>query len=430
MIQQSVSAYPRLFLSKPIDFVILSNGPGEVTSWVLPVVKALRAKFGDNRVMVRISVILSPCPHASGKEAVIARNFPEVDRVQSPEHFYTFLWRGKTKDNWDWHSQGMVIFLGGDQFFSLVIASRLHYLSLVYAEWQARWLPWIDRFALGQDSVQGKIPPRYRHKCTVVGDLMADLGTIQSEHSSLPSEEIIGLLPGSKSAKLAQGVPLGLAIAEAIARKRPQTRFILPVAPTLDVETLARFAQIETNPVIPKIKGVSGELESDQGYSLRTPEGVKIELVTRFPVFDLLAQCRLCLTTVGANTAQLGSLAVPMVVLIPTQQLDAMRSWDGIPGILANLPGVGYYLARLINWVVIRQNRLFAWPNLWAKQEVVPELLGELTPEAIAIQVLDLLEHPEQLQTMRDRLLEIRPQPGAATRLVAMIEPFTDNSSL
>jgi lipid-A-disaccharide synthase len=38
----------------------------------------------------------------------------------------------------------------------------------------------------------------------------------------------------------------------------------------------------------------------------------------------------LCLTTVGANTAELGSLAVPMIVLLPTQQLDAMRAWDGL----------------------------------------------------------------------------------------------------
>ncbi|ELR98850.1 hypothetical protein [Gloeocapsa sp. PCC 73106] len=430
MIQQSESAYPPLFLSKPLDFLILSNGPGEITSWVLPVVKALRDKFGNNRDLVRISVILSPCPHASGKETAIARTFPEVDRVQSPEYFFTFLWRGQTQDNWDWYPQGMVIFLGGDQFYPLVIGSRLKYRTLVYAEWDARWLPWIDSFALGQDSVQAKIPSKYHHKCRVVGNLMADLGEIYQDDYSPSDQEIIGLLPGSKSAKLTQGVPLAVGIAEAIAQVRPATRFILPLAPTLDVKTLARFAQKETNPFIAKINGITGELKSDLGYYLQTPSGVKIELVTRFPVFDLLAQCRLCLTTVGANTAQLGTLAVPMLVLIPTHQLDAMRSWDGIPGLLANLPGLGYYFARLINWAVIRQKRLYAWPNLWAKEAIVPELLGEIKAESVASLVLELLKHPEELQKMRDRLLQIRPQSGAASRLVEMIEPFTDESSL
>lgn len=419
MIQQSVSVYRSLSLSKPVDILILSNGPGEVTTWVLPVVKALRAKFGDNRDLVRISVVLSPCPHASGKEEAIASSFPEVDRVQSPDYFLTFLIKGKTRNNWDWRSQGLVIFLGGDQFFALLIARRLRYSSLVYAEWDARWLSWLTHFALGQDSVASKIPPKYRHKCTVVGNLMADLGDI---YPLSPSTELIGLLPGSKSAKLAQGVPFSLAIAEAIASQRPQTRFILPLAPTLTPEALARFASAETNPLVAKLEGMGGELISTpEGYFLVSPQGVKIELVTRFPAFDLLSQCSLCLTTVGANTAQLGSLGVPMLVLIPTQQLDAMRAWDGIPGILANLPLLGHYFATVINWLILRQKRLFAWPNLWAKSEIVPELVGELSARAIAQQVLDLLDNPTELAKIHDNLTQFRPQPGAATRLVDII---------
>ena len=249
---------------------------------------------------------------------------------------------------------------------------------------------------------------------------MADLGDI---YPLSTSEELIGFLPGSKSAKLAQGVPLTLAIAEAIAQKRPQTRFILPLAPTLTPEALARFAQPETNPFVAKLEGFTGELikENDR-YFLQTAQGVRIELITHFPAFDLLSQCRLCLTTVGANTAQLGSLAVPMLVLIPTQQLDAMRAWDGIPGILANLPLLGAYFARLINWLILRQKRLFAWPNLWAKKEIVPELVGELSGSAIAQQVLALLDNPTELQAMSDRLKQVRPQSGAATRLVAILK--------
>lgn len=405
------------FPTQPLDCLILSNGPGEITTWVLPVVRCLRSQRGEDREKLRISVILAPCPHASGKEAEIVMGFPEVDRVQGAEHFFGFLLGGKTKENWDWYPQGMVIFLGGDQFFAILIAARLRYRSLIYAEWDARWLKYGDRYALGQDLVKDKIPLRYQHKCRVVGNLMADLGPLYASNEQ--ETEIIGLLPGSKAAKLAQGVPLALAIAEAIALQRPDTRFILPVAPTLDVIKLANFARAETNPVLTKMGNVSGKLvKENDGYYLQTPSGVQIELITRFPCFDLLAQCRLCLTTVGANTAQLASLGVPMLVLIPTQQLDAMRSWDGIPGLLANLPGVGYYLARGINWLVLRQKRLFAWPNIWAQAEVVPELVGELSPQAIAAQVISLLQDPEQLIQMRQRLLQVKPPNGAASGLV------------
>ncbi len=70
------------------DILILSNGPGELATWVRPVVKALREQLGDDRSAVRISVVLSPCPNASGKEAEIAQSYPEVDRVQGAGNFW------------------------------------------------------------------------------------------------------------------------------------------------------------------------------------------------------------------------------------------------------------------------------------------------------------------------------------------------------
>ena len=110
-----------------------------------------------------------------------------------------------------------------------------------------------------------------------------------------------------------------------------------------------------------------------------------------------------------------------MIVLLPTQELDAMRSWDGIPGILANLPGVGSMFAKVINQLVLKQGKLFAWPNIWAKAEIVPELVGELKPEVIGDLVLKYLENPEKLEAMRDRLRQVRGQSGAAETLATII---------
>jgi lipid A disaccharide synthetase len=433
-----------------VDILILSNGPGEVTTWVRPLVQALRQQLGNDRSLVRLSVVLSPCPNATGKEAAIAKSYPEVDRVQGAEHFFPFLLWGKTAENWDWRENGVVVFLGGDQFFPVVIGKRLGYRTVVYAEWDARWHGWIDRFGVMQSKIITDAPKKYAHKLTVVGDLMADVGTGEkgrgdTGHSrgrdfieELPASssyspqttELIGLLPGSKPAKLAQGVPLTLAIAEHIHAARPQTRFVIPVAPTLDLSTLARFANREQNPLIQQLGWAEAELivppadTSDRPF-LKTASGLCVELWKSFPAHDVLSQCRLCLTTVGANTAELGSLAVPMIVLLPTQQLDAMRAWDGLPGILARLPGVGYSLAKLINWIilqqVVRHKRLFAWPNIWAKKEIVPELLGQLQPEDVAQLVLDYLEHPEKLEEMRSQLRAVRGKSGAAQMLAQLV---------
>jgi lipid-A-disaccharide synthase len=469
-------------------------------------------------------VILSPCPNATGKEAQIVQSYPEVDRVQGAEHFFPFLLWGKTAENWDWRDRGVVVFLGGDQFFPVVIGSRLKYRTVVYAEWDARWHRWIDRFGVMKPDIIAKAPKKYRHKLTVVGDLMADVvrGSKGAEElgkqcrdvpwhvwelgeqgkqreltqnpvlegskgSTLNTSPIewIGLLPGSKPAKLIQGVPLGLAIAEHIHKVRPQTRFLIPVAPTLDLPTLARFADPQENPLIQKLGWGRARLvmldEGDEGgfsnirvtendssetrpYSqnqvplsevstlfragfepklssiakqnslnpprhsiLKMASGVTVELITEFPAHEILSQCCLCLTTVGANTAELGSLGVPMIVLLPTQQLDAMRAWDGLPGLLARLPGVGTSFAKLINWLILQQKRLFAWPNIWAKAEIVPEVVGQLKPEDVAQLVLEYLEHPQKLEDMRSRLRAVRGESGAAQKLAQLVQEELTN---
>ncbi len=414
-----------------VDILILSNGPGEVTTWVRPVVKALRKELGDDHSLARISVVLSPCSNASGKEAAIALSYPEVDRVQGAEHFWQFLLWGKTFENWDWRSRGVIVFLGGDQIFPVIIGKKLGYRTVVYAEWEARWHNWIDRFGIMKPEVAAGIPQKYSHKFTVVGDLMLEAQEQVSTPYSLlstPHSPIIGLLPGSKAAKLAQGVPLTLVIAEYLHAKRPQTRFVIPVAPTLDLQTLASFADPQKNSMAETFGFGGASLivpEDAKGKALlKTATGLIVELWQENPAYHLLSQCCICLTTVGANTAELGALGVPMIVLLPTQQLDAMRSWDGLPGLLANLPVVGTPFAKVINWSFLRFVRhkgLLAWPNIWAQEEIVPELMGKLQPQEVGEMVLDFLANPEKLDDMRAKLRNIRGESGAAQKIAQIV---------
>jgi lipid A disaccharide synthetase len=416
-----------------VDILILSNGPGEVTTWVRPVVRALRQKFDDDRNQVRISVVLSPCSNASGKEAAIALSYPEVDRVQGAEHFWKFLLFGKTFDNWDWRSRGVVVFLGGDQIFPVAIGRKLGYHTVVYAEWEARWHKWIDRFGVMKPEVATRVPQKYAHKFTVVGDLMLEAGESLDSNSSSAitaslKTELIGLLPGSKAAKLAQGVPLTLSIAEYVHLKRPQTKFVIPVAPTLDLQTLTSFADPQKNSIA-EIFGFGGASlivpKNSTGKALlKTTTGLTVELWQENPAYHLLSQCCICLTTVGANTAELGALGVPMIVLLPTQQLDAMRAWDGLPGLLANLPGVGRSFANAINWLFlrfVRRKGLLAWPNIWAQEEIVPEIMGKVQSQEIGEMVIDFLTHPEKLADIRAKLRKIRGESGAAQKIAEIV---------
>jgi hypothetical protein len=362
----------------------------------------------------------------------VLERFPEVDRVQGPEGFWPFLLWGKTQTNWDWRPQGVVLFLGGEQFFAIAIGKRLGYKVVIYAEWAARWLALVDACGVAHSNLLSKIPARYQSKVQVVGDLIAEAQTLDPlTEPILPKlqlslgTELVGLLPGSKAAKLTLGLPLGLAVAEYLHQVRPQVQVIIPVAPTLTLKELSHYANPQTNPYMDAVQGVQAELiKPEQGLPyLLTPSGTRVLLWTRSPAYDLLLHCRLCLTIVGANTAELASLAVPMLVLLPTQQIELMRAWDGIPGLLANLPLVGTGFTKLIGWFVLKRGLgLLAWPNIWAGREIVPEWVGHLLPKPVGDHVLHLLNHPEELETMRAELRQVRGEPGAAKRLAELVE--------
>lgn len=451
------------------DILILSNGPGEITTWVRPVVKQLRHHMPH----ARLSLVLSPCSHASGKEAELASQYIGLDRIQRAEHFWPFLLSGKTQERWDWAPFGVVLFLGGDQFFAVRLGHKLGYRVVVYAEWEARWQRWVDAFALRTEKIVTKASPRWHSKMYVVGDLMADaigcalrprsvqLPANPAPGNTIPASEVqtdlepikpkaeasqlselppslpwqwqpidshdrtsfqIGLLPGSKAAKLSLGLPLMLAVADRLRESLPSVRFAIPVAPTLDLEHLSSYATVSKNWDMASVYGTSAVLEQGGNtMQLTTPYGTTVTLWREFPAYELLANCDICLTTVGANTAELGRLGVPMVVLLPTNKLDAMRAWGGLLGLLVRIPGVGQLVARIVNWCALRLIQYFAWPNIWAQEQIVPELRGYLTPESVANEVRDILLDRHRYNQIQERLQEWREEPGAADKIAQLV---------
>lgn len=408
-----------MILTEPADIVILSNGPGEITTWVRPVVQALRQQWGNQRDLLRISLLLSPCPHAMGNEAAVARRYAEIDRIQESQHFFRFLLSGHTATPWDWRAQGVVLFLGGDQFYALAVGKRLGYRTVVYAEWEARWTAWIDAFGVMQKSVLDKMPPAHRGKGEVVGDLMADVGA--EEPTPTSAGDIIGLFPGSKPHKLVLGVPFALAIAHWLYNLRPGVTLQLFLAPTVDLTTLARYGNRQENPMMEALGAPTATLVLEPQPYWQLSDGARIEIITQFPAEALMKHLSAAVTTVGANTAQLGALGIPMLVLLPTQQLGAMKLWDGIPGLLTRLPAVGTVLAKIINAGILRQGKLYAWPNIWAGEAIVPEWLGEIEPQTVARQLHAWLEEPETLQSIGDRLRASRGRSGAALALTNLV---------
>jgi hypothetical protein len=405
--------------------VLVSNGPGELSTWVRPLARRLHRELPlrplDSDAAVGLRLVLVPCPNATGQEDRVASGWGLFERVWPARRFWWLLLRPRRHGPWP--RRGVVVFLGGDQFWTVLLSARLGYRHLTYAEWVARWPAWNDRIAVMGPQAAARLPERWRERAVLVGDLMADLSESARADAPLPPGDWVALLPGSKRAKLQVGMPFLLEAADRLAALRPACRFLLPVAPTTSVAELVAMAG-SANPIA---RFYGAGQPAHEGNELVTAAGTRILLLEEQPAHGPLSQCALALTTVGANTAELGALGVPMIVLVPTQHLQVMQAWDGWLGLLARLP----LLRRLVGvaltaWRLRRRGHL-AWPNISAGRAVVPERVGEVTPSQIAAEAAEWLAQPERLAGMRDDLRSLRGRPGAVAALAGLVRGLLES---
>ncbi|MDI7248225.1 MAG: lipid-A-disaccharide synthase [Bacillota bacterium] len=188
-----------------------------------------------------------------------------------------------------------------------------------------------------------------------------------------PEAVVVGLLPGSRAQEIRLLLPPMLEGAARIARAKPGTRFMLPLAGTV-------------------------------------PEGAVCEAVAAsgLPVQIVQGQAHRCMAAadalvVASGTATLEATIVgtPMVVVYRVS-----RSTWALGRILVRIPYI-------------------SWPNILAGRRVVPELLqDEARGETIAKEVLRILDAPGYATRMAEDLARAREalgSPGALERAARLV---------
>ena len=197
-----------------------------------------------------------------------------------------------------------------------------------------------------------------------------------------PSGKWIALMPGSKSTKLKIGIPFFLDVADKISKSMPNCKFLIPLAPTTNIDEIKYFGS-RKNPISKQyksgVKSINRAKNKEARGILITNNSTMILVQEKHPAYSDLSQCDIALTTVGANTAELGSLNIPMIVVVPTQHILVMDAWDGLLGLIARLPILKWCLGLLISFVKLRKKGFMAWPNISAKRMIVPERIGHIT---------------------------------------------------
>jgi lipid-A-disaccharide synthase len=173
-------------------------------------------------------------------------------------------------------------------------------------------------------------------------------------------DEVLGLLPGSRRVEIAAVLPVMREAAALIRQRRPATRFVLAVAPTVE----RGIVEAVLGPASP-VRAVE-----DQTYAVMRAA-------------DLL------LVASGTATLEAALLGTPMIVCYRLAALS-----EAIVRVLVRVP-----------WVSL--------PNLLAGRAVVPELYRQATtPAKLARAALDLLDDGAALAAQREAFTEIGEQLG------------------
>jgi len=176
-----------------------------------------------------------------------------------------------------------------------------------------------------------------------------------------PEAIYIALLPGSRRGELKNLAELFLATAVLCLKKNPAIKFISSAAN-------------------------SKRDQEFKDYCKRVAPNLPISFFERRS-HDVMAAADVVLVTSGTATLETMLFKRPMVV--------AYR-----------LSALGYKL--VVNMIKIS---LFSLPNLLAKEKIVPEFIQDAaTPEALSAALLDYINHPEKIQALEQRFLDIHQQ--------------------
>lgn len=406
------------------DVVIVTNAPGELSSWVKPLVSKISSSLPEARIIIS----LVPCPYSSGQEENIASNIEGVFRVLDPNYSSLYAFTGKTPNDFKFQDKGIIIHLGGDQFFSVLTSWKTKFPTLVYTENLTLWPNLIEKYLLVDQNTYASARLRgiKPHKLAVVGNLMSDAVNIKLSPQEIrerlgleTSAPIVSLLPGSKPFKVKYSTSFMLKIADYIAKKKPETQFILSQSPYTPLNQIVS-AVSEDKYILP-LNGSKARFERGKnGNTLITEMGTVINIIPPEFQYESYQVSDVAITLPGTNTAELAVLGVPMVTLMPLNKPEEIPV-EGFIGVLNKIPFIGKKIKLVIIKNAIKKLKYVSIPNQKLDRMITPELIGNIHPVEVANIAIEIFDNSYRRREISLNLKKSIINTGASKNIVAQI---------
>ncbi len=370
------------------EIVIVTNGPGELFTWVTPVVKRLKKAFPSTRLELYLIRDQFSSGTEVGKAEALGFDFVGTRR--------NFLLKRNTRG-----LNGIVLMLGGAPRDAVSMGKKLAYASFAYSFEAKAYKPGLKAFFVDSQSTQKKVGP-VGTNVIVVGNLVRD--AVEDEPVSDAGNFGLLLFPSSRPAIFKILLGYLLAIAENFAKKNPSAKIGIVLSPLIPQEILNDGLSGKTSIAF---GGISGRLQANQ---IITRGGSTIDLIFEDARYSAMQNARAAVLIPGTTTLELAICKTPSVVIFPLHKTDIIPL-EGVLHWLFLLPGAKILKRRFIE-NSIAKNAFLALPNRIAGEEIFPEMKGIFSPEQVA-EKLEAISTPKATKNIISKLSALDIKPGA-----------------
>ena len=375
------------------EILLLTNGPGELSTWVPPVLSRLRREVPG----ARIELFLIRDQFAAGTEQAKAQALC-LDALSGRAGLARRLLSGRSR------GRGVVLMLGGAPRDAVLLGRAAGYSAFSYTFDAKAYHPGLR--AVLVDSRRTRLAMQARGadptRIAVVGNLVVDA---LNEAPLQPAPEVdVLLFAGSRPFAAHYLLGFLLAAAEEMAAQRPGLRFAWVRSRLLPEALVAEALEGGL------VKDLGGVGASWVGGCLKTWRGLEVAVLDESQRYWAMRRASLAITIPGTNTLELALAGLPSLVLLPLHKPELLPL-EGVWHWLLSMPGTRALKREFVRRMAARIPHL-ALPNQWLGERVFPELRGVFSPAEVAAVGLELLV-PKRAQEVRAKLERLEALPGA-----------------
>jgi hypothetical protein len=396
---------------------ITSNGPGEFSGWVRPLVAALLRLESQTDV----TVFFVPDDYATGREADVAqRLFPSIRVVPAREYVRFALGRGRPANLGD---VDIVQYLGGDLMHAARVHARLGGTARSYKFAGRAGAKRFERvYAIDERNATELAGGGYpAERIETVGNLVIDGALGEAAGAFPPTEPLADVppdgvlfMPGARRHEVANMIPFLVQTAVQLRRIAPDVPLAFALSPFTTRDEIERALAAGGHP---NVWGARGRVTALRGGIGLQPESGGPPFPVVRDAMRYAPRARLAVTLPGTKCIELAALGVPAIVCVPLNAPEVVVV-NGPLQYIDRIPFVGRFVKRQVVIAVDRRFTLTAQPNIDTGEQLMPELRGTLMPAEVARRIAAYAADADALAEASRRLRALyAAHAGAADRM-------------